>query len=212
LFGSGAKIGLQPSEEYTFIVLVIPVSDYYGGGLKPVQAFVLENFDQAAPNGIGNTKVAGNYAADLQQNICAQKAGYPICLYLDSLTKEFIEEFSTSNFLAIERDTDAYVTPESDTILPSITNKSLMQIAESEGRMVFKRPIRIEEVMADKFSEVAACGTAVVVTPVNRITYKTSVFVIGNDDVGSYTRHLYNRVRAVQCGEEPDVFGWMTDI
>jgi branched-chain amino acid aminotransferase len=212
MFGSGARIGLQPADEYVFVILVLPVAEYYKGGLKPVHAIVIEDYDRAAPKGVGNAKVAGNYAADILPNMAAKKSGFPICLYLDSTTKTFIEEFSTSNFLAIEKDTGAYVTPESGAILPSITNKSLMQIAENEGRKVMKRPMKIDEVMDGKFSEVAACGTAVVVTPVNRITYKTNVAVIGNDEVGPYTRHLYNRVRSLQYGEEPDIFGWMMDI
>lgn len=127
LFGSGPRIGLQPSDEYTFIVMVMPVADYYKGGIKPVHAVVIEDYDRAAPRGVGNAKVAGNYAADILASQNAKSRGFPIALYLDAKTNKYIEEFSTSNFLSIDKD-GAYVTPKSETILPSVTNKSLMQV------------------------------------------------------------------------------------
>lgn len=137
LYGSGPRVGLQPSDEYTLVIMVMPVADYYRGGLKSaVSVLVVEDFDRAAPRGVGNVKVAGNYAADILPNTAAKKAGYPIVLYLDSKTNEFVEEFSTSNFIAIEKATGAFVTPLSSAILPSITNKSLMQLAMDEGHAV----------------------------------------------------------------------------
>ena len=129
---SGPRIGLQPSDEYTFVVLVLPVADYYRGGLSPVTAVVVEGFDRAAPRGVGNVKVAGNYAADLLPNTEVKARGFPIALYLDAKTNHYVEEFSTSNFLAIDHD-GVYVTPDSNAILPSITNKSLMDLAADEG-------------------------------------------------------------------------------
>eukprot|EP01035_Chromulina_nebulosa_P020751 gene20751-26906_t len=158
LYGSGPKIGLQPADSYTFLLMAIPVADYYKGGLKPVNAVVVEEFDRAAPRGVGNVKVAGNYAADIQANIAAKKEGFPICLYLDAKTNTYIEEFSTSNFFAIHK-SGAFVTPSSSAILQSITNKSLMEIARSEGIDVQIRQISIDEVMSGDFTEVAACGT-----------------------------------------------------
>mmetsp|Transcript_27856 Transcript_27856/g.26695 ORF Transcript_27856/g.26695 Transcript_27856/m.26695 type:complete len:378 (+) Transcript_27856:31-1164(+) len=213
IYGSGARIGLQPSDEYMFIAMVLPVADYYKGGLKPVPAMVVEGYDRAAPQGVGSAKVAGNYAADLMPNMAAKKAGFPIALYLDAKTHTLVEEFSTSNFLAIDKKSGAYVTPISDAILASITNKSLMQIAEDEGIEVQRRPVAIEEVMDGNFSEVAACGTAVVVTPVNKIVYMNRVAQISEGlDVGPVTRKLYNRVRGIQNGEAEDKFGWMIEV
>ena len=211
LFGSGPRIGLQPADEYTLVILVIPVGDYYKGGLKAVQAVVIDDFDRAAPRGVGSVKVAGNYASDMLPNVQAKKNGFPIALYLDAKTNTFVEEFSTSNFIAIDKN-GAYVTPKSDAILASITNKSLMEIARSEGMDVQVRPIEVNEV--GSFQEVAACGTAVVVTPVSHIHYKDKSFVIngGSIEVGPVMNKLYNKVRGIQKGDISDPFGWMVSV
>jgi branched-chain amino acid aminotransferase len=192
---------------------VMPVADYYRGGLKPVSAVVIDGFDRAAPRGVGSAKVAGNYAADLQPNMEAKKAGFPIGLYLDAKTNSMIEEFSTSNFLAIDNDGN-YVTPKSDAILASITNKSLMELAVAGGKKVQQRPVPIQELMDGHFTEAAACGTAVVVTPVKEVLYKGSTYSIGkgDDSVGPIIKGLYDRVRAIQVGEIEDSLGWMEEV
>jgi len=212
LFGSGPRIGLQPAEEYTFIVLVIPVGDYYKGGLaKPVNGLIVDDYDRAAPKGVGAAKVAGNYAADLVPNMEAKKKGFPICLYLDAATHSKIEEFSTSNFIGIDNDNKKYVTPRSPSVLPSITNKSLQTIAKDEGMTVEQREISISEL--SEFDEVVACGTAVVVTPVGSLTRfdasgeETEKFQF-SEDVGITTRRLYDTVRSIQNGEVEDTHSW----
>jgi branched-chain amino acid aminotransferase len=217
VFGSGPRIGLQPSDQYTFIVMVLPVADYYRGGWNPVQAIVIEDYDRAAPKGVGNVKVAGNYAADILPNMAAKKKGFPIALYLDSKTNSYIEEFSTSNFIAISKD-NKFVTPNSDAILPSITNKSLMEIAADEGHEVEVRPVKIDEVTEGKFTEIGACGTAVILTPVDKVIYKDNLYKLGNDADNnkaaetSVLRKLYNRIRRIQNGEEEDKFNWMMEL
>ena len=209
LFGSGPRIGLSPADEYTLLIMPIPVGDYYKGGLSPVSALVIDDYDRAAPRGVGHVKVAGNYAADLLPNMLGKKKGFPIGLYLDAKTNSFVEEFSTSNFVAIDKD-GHFVTPNSPTVLPSITNKSLMELAKDEGLQVDHRPIPVSELSSLK--EVAACGTAVVVTPVNKIVYQDEVIKIGGEGIGPMTTKLYNRVRAIQQGEEPDKFGWTVEV
>jgi branched-chain amino acid aminotransferase len=215
LFGSGPRIGLQPADEYTLIIMVIPVGDYYKGGLEPVDGLIITDFDRAAPRGVGNVKVAGNYAADMLPNMRSKEKGFPIGLYLDAATQTTIEEFSTSNFVGIDSENKKYVTPKSSSVLPSITNKSLMTIAEEEGLTVEEREIPIEEM--ESFDEVLACGTAVVVTPVGSVTmmgddesgHDAKKYTFGDsDDVGPITRRLYDRVRAIQFGEEEDKHGW----
>ena len=212
LFGSGPRIGLQPAEEYTFIVLVIPVGDYYKGGLaKPVDGLIVDDYDRAAPKGVGAAKVAGNYAADLIPNMEAKKLGYPICLYLDAATHTLVEEFSTSNFIGIDNENKRYVTPRSPSVLPSITNKSLQTIAQDEGMAVEQRDIKVAEL--DSFDEVIACGTAVVVTPVGSLARlnadgeESSKYQF-TEDVGVTTRKLYDQVRSIQNGEVEDKYGW----
>lgn len=216
LFGSGPRIGLQPSDEYTFLIMVIPVGDYYKGGLSsPVDALVIEDFDRAAPRGVGAVKVAGNYAADLLPNMLSKKRGYPIGLYLDAKTQTVVEEFSTSNFVGIDNARKVYATPMSPSVLPSITNKSLMTIAEDEGLTVETRDIPIDEL--GSFDEVLAVGTAVVVTPVGSVTRlaaadgeegSESTVEFGEKKIGDTTRRLYEKVRAIQNGEAEDVHGW----
>ena len=216
LFGSGARIGLQPADEYTFILMVIPVGDYYKGGLnKPVDGVIITDYDRAAPRGVGNVKVAGNYAADMLPNMLSKAKGFPISLYLDAATQKCVEEFSTSNFVGIDSEKKTYVTPSSRSVLPSITNKSLMTIAADEGLTVEERDVTIVEM--ESFDEVLAVGTAVVVTPVGSVTMlgdeddgsDEKKYEFGSsDEVGPITRKLYDRVRAIQSGEEEDKFGW----
>mmetsp|Transcript_31177 Transcript_31177/g.71346 ORF Transcript_31177/g.71346 Transcript_31177/m.71346 type:complete len:350 (+) Transcript_31177:86-1135(+) len=212
LFGSGPRIGLQPADEYTFIILVIPVGDYYKGGLaKPVDGLIVDDFDRAAPKGVGAAKVAGNYAADLIPNMEAKKKGFPICLYLDAATHTLVEEFSTSNFIGIDNERKRYITPASPSILPSITNKSLQTIAKDMGMAVEQRNVAVEELA--EFDEVLACGTAVVIIPIGSLTrfcqsgeemdrFKFS------EDIGETTRKLYDQLRSVQNGDVEDKHNW----
>lgn len=201
MFGSGAGMGVKPSSEYTFIVMVTPVGPYYKGGFDPVDAIVIEEYDRAAPKGSGKFKVAGNYAASFAPSAIAKAKGYPITLFLDSKTHEFIDEFGTSNFLGIKNGT--YVTPESESILPSVTNKALVQLAEDMGIPVERRPVRFTELK--DFQEIGACGTAVVITPIGKVVRGDTVYSFGKPDV---LYRLYRRVQAIQYGEEPDPHGW----
>lgn len=215
LFGSGPRIGLQPADEYTLLIMVMPVADYYAGGLTSlVDAMIIQDFDRAAPRGVGNVKVAGNYAADLLPNMLGKQKGYPIGLYLDARTQTTIEEFSTSNFVGIDNTKKTYVTPMSpSSVLPSITNKSLMTIAKEEGLVVEEREVGVDEL--ETFDEVLACGTAVVLTPIGSVTREGTdgaadkVYKYNEDGkIGDTTMRLYNRVRAIQNGEEKDKYNW----
>lgn len=155
IFGCGAKIGLGKAPEYKFIVAVNPVGDYYAGGLSALDGLVQEKYDRAAGKGIGGVKAGGNYAADVVPSAEAAAEGYPISLYLDATEHKYVEEFSTSNFIAIDKEGN-YVTPKSDSILKSVTNMSLRQIALDLGMGVQERPVEFTEV--GEFEEVAACG------------------------------------------------------
>lgn len=210
LFGSGPRIGLQPSDEYTFLIMALPVGDYYKGGLKGVNALVCTKYDRAAPRGVGNVKVAGNYAADLLPNYLGKEQGYPISLYLDAATQSTIEEFSTSNFAGIDNVNKRYITPSSPSVLRSVTNLSLMKISEDMGFKVELREVLVEEMAT--FDEVIACGTAVVVTPVASVTHGAKVYNFaatdGGVEVGWTTMELYKKMRAIQNGEVPDMYNW----
>ena len=209
IYGAGARVGLGPASEYVFIVFVTPVGPYYKGGFKPVKALVVEQFDRAAPNGVGDCKVGGNYAAGLRGDEYAKKLGFPVPLYLDPKEKKYVDEFGTSNFIATKGNT--YLTPESSSILPSITNKSLMDIATLLGMNVEKRPIAIDEV--EHFDEVGAVGTAAVVSPVCSIHYRDKIFTFCDPDkAGPVLTRLYEYLTKLQTGEIKDTFGWLHEI
>jgi branched-chain amino acid aminotransferase len=209
LIGTGPQIGVAPASEYTFIVLVVPVGPYYKGGLQPVKAIIYDEFDRAAPLGVGHVKVGGNYAASLFAHEKAKYAGYPVELYLDAKEHKYIEEFATSNFIGIKN--NCYVTPDSPSILPSVTNKTLKQIATDVGLTVEVRPVPFEEL--ESFSEIGACGTAVVITPVCEVRRGETVIHIGSETgCGPVLQKLYGIVQGIQYGELPDVHGWCWEI
>lgn len=209
LIGTSPRIGIAPSDTYELIIMVIPVGPYYKGGITPVDALIMDNFDRAAPMGTGAVKVAGNYAAGLKPAKYAKDRGFPINLFLDAKTHQFIDEFGTSNFIAITQD-GKYVTPKSPSVLPSITNKSLMQLAEDLGLTVEKRPIALSELA--EFAEVGACGTAVVITPIHKIQQGDDVYVIGGDNCGPVLQKLYDALVAIHKGEAEDKHGWMVEV
>jgi branched-chain amino acid aminotransferase len=210
LIGSSPHIGVHPSEDYLLIMLASPMGPYYKDGFFPVKAYIQEEFDRAAPRGVGNIKAAGNYAAGMMGDLDGKRRGYPICLYLDAATHLYIDEFGTSNFFAITPD-GKYVTPDSQSILASVTNKSLQVIAKDFGLRVEKRQIRVSEL--SDFVEVGACGTAVVITPVSSILHGTRLYSFGKEDeAGKILTELYNEIKGIQYGEIPDRHGWMVPV
>lgn len=210
LFGSGSQIGVAPATEYTFLILVIPAGPYYQGGIKPVSAIIYDDYDRAAPHGIGSIKAAGNYAASLYAHQKAKHNGIPVELYLDPREHRYVEEFATSNFLGITKD-KRYVTPKSPSILPSVTNKTLQQIAKDMGYTVEVRPVEFQELK--DFVEICACGTAVVVTPVKEIIRGDQVIKIASgEECGPVAMELYHRVTGIQYGELEDTHGWLLEV
>jgi branched-chain amino acid aminotransferase len=205
LIGTSPHIGVHPAEDYAFIMLATPMGAYYKHGFHPVKAYIQEEFDRAAPKGVGNVKAAGNYAAGMMGDLDGQNKGYPICLYLDSAEHLYIDEFGTSNFVAITKD-GRYVTPDSQSVLPSVTNNSLQAIAQDFGMTVERRKIPVTELA--EFAEVGACGTAVVITPVGSIQHGDKQYSFGKESGPVLTR-LYNEIMSIQNGEAEDKHGWM---
>lgn len=208
VFASSPQIGVAPAEEYTFIMLVTPVGDYYKNGLQSVDAVILDGYDRAAPHGTGHIKAAGNYAASYYADRVAKEMGFPIALFLDPAEHQYIDEFSTSNFIGITAD-NRFVTPLSSSVLPSITNDSLQKLAEVAGMTVEKR--QVPETELTDFTEVAACGTAVVITPVRKIVHGDKTYTYG-EGCGPKLKNLYDALRALQYGTAPDIFDWMYPI
>lgn len=209
LIGTGPKVGVAPADEYLFIIFVTPVGPYFKEGFKLTNVAILREYDRAAPLGTGNIKVGGNYAASLKAGKIAKEKGYSAVLYLDSREKKFIDECGPANFYGIKN--NSYITPESRSILPSITNKSLLQLAQDFGMKTERRPIPLEEL--NTFEEVGQCGTAAVISPVGRIDdldNNKSYNFTKDGKPGPVSTKLYNKLRAIQNGEEPDVHGWIT--
>ena len=209
LIGTGAQVGVHPANEYLFVVFVTPVGPYFKGGFFANPYVVIREYDRSAPLGTGIYKVGGNYAASLLANKKAHDLGYACEFYLDAKEKKYIDEAGAANFFGIKNNT--YITPKSTSILPSITNKSLMQLAEDLGLKVERRQIPIEEL--ETLEEAGACGTAAVISPISKIDdlEMNKSYVISKDGKpGPISKKLYDKLRGIQYGEEPDVHGWVT--
>ena len=187
LLGLGAQVGVKPAPEYMFVVFVTPVGPYFKGGFQPSKVCILREYDRAAPNGTGTIKVGG------------------------TKEKKYLDECGPANFFGVRG--DSYITPMSHSILPSITNKSLQQLAEDMGLKVERRPIPLEEIAT--FDEAAECGTAAVIAPISQIDDldENKSYVIAKDGKpGPVCEKLYHKLRAIQYGDEPDTYGWVTVI
>ena len=209
LIGLGAQVGVRPASEYLFIIFVTPVGPYFKDGFKPTPVVILRGYDRAAPLGTGTYKVGGNYAASLAAGEKAHELGYSAVLYLDAKEKKYVDECGPANFFGIKD--NKYITPKSTSILPSITNKSLMQLAEDMGMTVERRQIPEEELAT--FEEAAECGTAAVVTPIERIDDidENKSYVFSKDGKpGPVCEKLYHKLRAIQYGDDEDIYGWVT--
>ena len=211
LFGYTAQVGVNPAKDYMLIVFVTPVGPYFKGGFSTNPYVITRRYDRSAPLGTGIYKVGGNYAASLAAHQEAHDKGYSSEFYLDAKEKKYIDECGAANFFGIKDNT--YITPKSSSILPSITNKSLMQIAEDLGLKVERRPIALEEL--ESFEEAGACGTAAVISPIQRLDDldNNKSYVFSKDGKpGPICTMLYNKLRAIQNGEEEDVHGWNTIV
>lgn len=209
--GMSAQVGVKPANEYLFMILVTPVGPYFKTGFKPTNICIMRQYDRVAPLGTGRWKVGGNYAASLGANEHAHELGYSAVLFLDPKEKLYLDECGPANFIAIKD--GVYITPHSDSILPSVTNRSLMQIAEDMGIPVERRHIPVEELA--EIQEAGAVGTAAVISPVGEIDdIDTGVkYVVSKDgNPGPITTKLYNALRAIQLGEAEDIHGWNTIV
>ena len=209
LIGTGPQIGVKPADEYLFMVMVMPVGPYFKEGFKPTDLVIYREYDRAAPLGTGKIKVGGNYAASLVAGQRAHHNGFSSVLYLDAKEKKYIDECGPANFFGIKGNT--YVTPKSDSILPSITNMSLRQLATDMGMKVEERQIDVEELA--EFDEVGACGTAAVISPIKRVydADKDIEYLYGTEP-GKVSVKLYEKLRGIQYGIEPDPYNWTAII
>ncbi|WP_227872533.1 branched-chain amino acid aminotransferase [Jeotgalibaca ciconiae] len=210
LIGVGDNIGVKPAPEYIFSIFVMPVGPYFKGGLAPTN-FVVSDYDRAAPHGTGAAKVGGNYAASLLPGKLATDRHFSDCIYLDPATHTKIEEVGSANFYAITHD-DVFVTPDSPSILPSITKYSLLHLAEHYlGLKVEERDVYVDKL--DEFKEAGACGTAAVISPIGGIQTKDDFHVFYSEtEVGPITQKLYETLTAIQFGDKEGPEGWIFDV
>ncbi len=212
LFAHNAYLGVSSSQHVTLCMMCSPVGAYVGDTLEPCNAVIARNHDRASTYGTGRYKIGSNYCCSLPALHKAHELGYKAVLHLDPTEHKYIDEFNSSNFFAIRGNT--YITPLSDTILPSITNKSLRVAAEKMGMTVERRKIEVGELAT--FEEVGECGTAVVITPISYIDDKP---FLESDEFTRYewpfesgcgpkSFQLYKYITGVQFGEIPDEFGW----
>ena len=209
MFGFDSVIGVKPANEYQFRVFATPVGPYFKGGVKPLTVRI-SDLDRAAPRGTGHVKAGLNYAMSLYNIVDAHEQGYDENIYPDSATRTYIEETGGANILLVAKD-GTVVTPKSDTILPSITRRSLMYVAEHIlGMKVEERRVRIDEL--DQFVECGLCGTAAVISPVGKIVDHGKEIVYGMEDMGPVTKKLYDTLRGIQMGTIEAPAGWIVEI
>lgn len=211
MFGSAPVMGVKPSAEYQFRIFASPVGPYFKGGAKPI-TLTVSDFDRAAPHGTGHVKAGLNYAMSLHAIVTAHANGYDENLYPDALTRTKVEETGGANFFFVTKD-NKVVTPKSDSILPSITRRSLMYVAkeylglETEEREVFLSELK-------DFAECGLCGTAAVISPVGKIVDhgKEILFPSGMNEMGPVSKKLYDTLTGIQYGRIEAPKGWIRTI
>lgn len=209
MFGFDSVIGVKPANEYQFRVFATPVGPYFKGGVKPLTVRI-SDFDRAAPRGTGHVKAGLNYAMSLYAIVDAHEQGFDENIYPDSATRTYIEETGGANILLVAKN-GTVVTPKSDTILPSITRRSLMYVAEHIlGMKVEERRVRIDEL--GDFVECGLCGTAAVISPVGKIVDHGKEIVYGMEDMGPVIKKLYDTLRGIQMGTIEAPEGWIVEI
>ncbi|CAN8268210.1 unnamed protein product [Cochlearia groenlandica] len=209
LMGTGAVLGLAPAPEYTFLIYVSPVGNYFKEGVKPINLIVEDQFHRATPGGTGGVKTIGNYAAVLKAQSIAKANGYSDVLYLDCVYKRYLEEVSSCNIFVVKG--NVISTPEiKGTILPGITRKSIIDVARTQGFQVEERNVTVDELL--EADEVFCTGTAVVVSPVGSITFKGKRMSYGEGSFGQVSKQLYTVLTSLQMGLSEDNMNWTVNL
>ncbi len=211
MFASSPVIGVKPAEEYQFRVFVTPVGPYFKGGAKPLTLCV-SDFDRAAPHGTGHIKAGLNYAMSLHAGVTAHANGFDENMFLDPATRTYVEETGGANFLFVDKD-KRIVIPKSDSILPSITRRSLVTVARDIlGLEVTERQVRLDEL--ENFAECGLCGTAAVISPVGKVVDhgRDICFASGMDEMGPVIKELYDTLTGIQMGRIAGPEGWIRRI
>ena len=208
MVGTSSVVGVTPATEYTFHIYATPVGAYVNG-LNPA-AYTVSDYDRASYAGTGQAKTSGNYASSLFSSAQAHEAGYADCLFLDPREHKYVDEFGGANFFGITKE-GQFVTPKSDSILPSITKRSLLQVAKDQGLNPVERQVPFDEI--DQFAEAGAMGTAAVISPVGSLTAGDKKHVFYSEtEAGPVTTKLYNELVGIQYGDRPDPYNWTQTV
>lgn len=215
MISTEAFLGVHPSSDYIFYVILSPVGAYYKGGFKPVRLYVEDTYVRSVPGGVGDIKTGGNYAASLLAGYRAQQKGFSQVLWLDACEKKYVEEVGAMNMFFVFG--NKLVTPAlTGSILPGITRSSVIQLAQYLGLETEERAISIDEVIeginSGDITEAFGSGTAAVISPVGSLHFKEKEYFINNNEVGSVTQKLYDKLVNIQYGNEEDPFGWVREI
>ena len=215
LIGVEPKLGVRPSTEYMYYVILSPVGPYFKEGFNPVSIMIADRHVRAAQGGIGSAKTMGNYAAGLLAGTEANRAGYSQVLWLDAHERKYLEEVGTMNIFVMFDD-ELATPPLAGTILPGITRDSVLKLAADWGLTVKERRISIDEVMNGlkdgKVKEIFGCGTAAIIAPVGTLQYKDTTYAVGDGEIGPTTQKLYDEIVGIQSGEREDPYGWVTEV
>lgn len=215
MIGVEPFLGVRPSSEYLFYIILCPVGAYYAEGFSPTKIFVSDEHVRAVKGGVGNVKTAGNYAASLYTSELAKKAGYTQVLWLDACEHKYIEEVGTSNIFFVLGD-ELVTPPLEGSILGGITRDSVLKLAAKWGVKTVERAVSIDEVLAasrdGSLREAFGTGTAAVISPVGELYFKDKVYTINNGETGALSRRLYDELQAIQAGRAEDPFKWVERV
>ena len=211
MIATESKLGVKPSDEYMFFIILSPVGPYFKEGFKPIRIMIAENHARAAPGGVGAAKTIGNYAASLKEEKKAKSSGYSQVLWLDACERKYLEEVGTMNVFVVFK--DEIVTPNlGGTILPGITRDSVITLLNEWGEHVTERRISVDELLKgvseDRLTEMFGCGTAAIIAPIGVLGYQGKEHLISDGRIGNITKRLYDELTGIQCGERKDNYGW----
>ena len=211
-FGTSNFLGVQPSPEYSFVIITSPVASYYANGIQPIKILVADEYVRAVRGGIGFTKAAANYAASLYAGMKAKEKGFAQVLWLDGIDRKYVDEVGAMNIMFVIDGEIVSPTLEEGSILPGITRMSVFELARDMGIKVTERKISIQEVIeahkAGKLTECFGTGTAAIISPVGQLTYKGEDSIINNNEIGAISQKLYDTILDIQYSNNADAKGW----
>ena len=216
MIATSPKLGLGASSNYSHFIIAGPAGSYFEGGLSPISVYVADEYRRAVKGGVGEAKTGGNYAASLYASEDVIKLGYSQVLWLDAIEGRYIEEVGAMNICFVYEGKHIYTPSLSGSILPGITRDSILKLAPTLGYEISEERLDIEQVLADiasgKITEVFGCGTAAVISPVGKFSFKGNEYVINDNQTGAVAKHLYDELTGIQYGTREDKFGWIQSI